>query len=431
METPKPAPPVTAPLPKNWIRWTAVALAALGWFISLDLLLVSAGGKAFNPLLQNSCGSATTGGGALDCASVLNSRWAYVGRTEKSAGTPVSAFGMGYFAFVGLWYLFVGPPTRDRFAWHFIVAVVVLFGALVSYILVRAMGVELRQWCPWCLATHAANAGLVLLTVLAFPWRAAAAGARRHPSPTLALATLCACGLAFIVHLATTQLAMASGGVMQLQNAYRGIIDDPDFAVWNYNRQPLWTIPPRDDEVYQGNPDSPNTVVIFADFQCGACKIASDILGALLAEHPDRFRVTYRHYPKDATCNPYETSRGHVFACRAAQAVEAARRVGGPEKYTEMRKLLYERQTQFGAGRFEDWATRELGLQASAFNEAFASDAVKQRIAEDISLGGSIDVTAVPALFLNGRRVEHWRNPAIWKALLGIEAAERTPDSEP
>ena len=79
--------------------------------------------------------------------------------------------------------------------------------------------------------------------------------------------------------------------------------------------------------------------------------------------------------------------------------------------------------------RFNDWAP-ELGLDVTAFSAAMSSPTVADRIQADIELGTQLGIDKMPALFLNGRRVEHWRNPKTWAALLGLDEPRPPPTSQ-
>lgn len=49
----------------------------------------------------------------------------------------------------------------------------------------------------------------------------------------------------------------------------------------------------------------------------------------------------------------------------------------------------------------------------------------------DVELGTQLGIDRMPALFLNGRRVEHWRNPKTWAALLALDEPQAPPASQP
>ncbi len=421
-------PPLVQPKPV--LRWMAVLLAAAGWYLSFQSLRVSAGVEISDPVMRMVCGGPDDPGG---CGSVLTSPQAYWGR-ETPVPIPVSTFGLGYFAFVGLWYVLIGPPTRDRRLWHVVLAVVVFLGVLQSLAYIRIMAFDLRQWCEVCLLTHGVNGALAILTVLAWPWRRRPTAWRPHPPARLVLATMLAGGLAFIGHVALVYV-YAAGAILQRRTAaYAEVLEDPEFIRWHFERQPTVDIPLYEDEWFAGSPTAANTVVIFSDFQCTHCRGAEQMITEVLARYPDRLRVAHRYYPQDAECNPdprYRTG-GHAAACRAARAALAVRVVAGDAAYGQMRKLLYERQREFpdkplaeqDAARWEPFQERavELGVDAAAFAAAMDSPAVHARVQGDIALAEQLGVAAIPVVYLNGKRLLGWSQLDTWSALLQQDA---------
>ncbi|MFH1746042.1 MAG: thioredoxin domain-containing protein [Planctomycetota bacterium] len=420
--------------PKPWIRWGAVVLAVLGWYASLQMLRVSAGGSdTSGPFMRAVCGGSDEAGRPDGCTSVLTSPQAYVPLSSEPGAPrmPVSALGMGYFAFVALWYLFVGPPTRAGRYWHVIIVLVVLYGAYSSLDYIRMMAFELQRWCGGCLFAHAVNGGLLILTLWAWPWRRSVATVAPHPSGRLAVATIAAGGLACAIHL-TLVLVFITGSILQERtNQYAKVLNDPEFILWDFERQPVVSLPMREDEPLAGLPTAANTVVLFSDFQCEHCRTAHEMVARVLEKYPDRLRAAYRYYPQDPACNAEQKFRvgGHASGCRAARAAEAVRLVGGPEACARMRRLLYERQRELPQrvlarqseeqrGLFEEWAF-ELGVERSAFIAAFESAEVAARVQADIELANELGISAMPVVYLNGKRLRNWSKPETWDALLG------------
>ncbi len=405
-------------------------LAFVAWWLSLDLAKLSFGLAANTPWLQAECGAAEDPSETFDCQSVLNSSWASVplGNQPGATRIPTATFGMGYFAFVGLWYMFVGPPTRSRWARHLLISGVVACGALFSLLMIHEMGNVLHKWCFGCLATHALNGGLLLLTIIAFPWRRDRENIAPHPRGRLALATLAASTFLFLLHPSITLVLLANNSAGRIYQAYTNIVDDPEYIRWEYQRQPVQKPLADEPATHAGDPAAPNTVVVFIDYQCPACKSAYDTLKTVMQQHPGALRVNYRHFPLDRTCNDGVPRSAHPVACRASLATEAARVVGGSKGFLKMRDLLYERLSELENAPFPRWAA-ELGLDQDAFSKALASEEVTRRIQEDIELGRQLGVEAIPVFFLNGRRLHHWSKPETWEALLELETT--APTSSP
>ncbi len=153
------------------------------------------------------------------------------------------------------------------------------------------------------------------------------------------------------------------------------------------------------------------------------------------AKYPDRLQIAFRYYPQDPDCNPNPKFRvnGHLSACRAARAAEAARIVGGRDAYLKMRQTLWENQNRLPTvpvsqlndrerSLFSDWAA-EMGLDRAKFATAMESSEVTARIQSDIAEAERLGATVIPAIFVNGKRLRGWSKVETWDAILGAEAA--------
>jgi protein-disulfide isomerase/uncharacterized membrane protein len=419
--------------PKPWLRWLGVILAAAGWYVSLELAQVSASGRNASGLLHAVCGDAPAGAAMDDCTSVLTSTEAYIQLSESSTALrlPTAVLGMAYFATVLAWYLLVGPASRRGRFWHLLFGLLILAGATYSLRYIWVMHSVLHQWCAGCLLAHAYNGGIVVVTLLAYPWRAIETPPRRaHPSARLALAVGSIGALLLVTHLAWVYVRIAGRLIEQRSAQYLELVSDPEFIRWDHSRQTPADIPLDPDEYFAGNPQAEDTLVVFGDFQCPACASLHDVLGEVLAQYGDRLRIAYRHYPQDAACNddPKYRAGGHPAACQAARAAEAVRMLAGDDAYAALRNLLYQRRrllptvppARQDAGQRELLATwaAEFGVAREAFWEAAESDAVRDRIARDIALANRLGFQAMPQVLLNGRKVRNWRRIETWDALL-------------
>ena len=424
------SPPLITKPPRGWIRCIAVILALAGWWLSFDLVRLSIGQAATNPWLEQQCGKTDPGAPPTDCGSVLASEWASVSLGEKShLRMPVAVLGMAYFALLGIWFGFVGPPTRSRWAWHLPIAFVVLIGVCQSAYMMHIMGNVLHQWCSGCVATHIVNGLLGLLTLIAFPWLHDKPHRLPFPSSRLALATGCAGVSLMLVHL-FFMLSLIVGNVQaRVTERYLKITKDPDFVCWQYERQPHVEIAADPERPLIGEPDATHTVVVFFDAQCSACELAHELLDGLLADYPAALQVDYRHYPYGA-CNESVPASAGTISCEAAFAMEAARMLDGGAGLARARAFVSARRHELAAVDFSSCA-EELGLNAEQYTQAFESETIAERVQDDLKLAKELGISATPVLYLDGRKFEHWRVRSAWETLLGVEpVAESHPASQ-
>ncbi len=413
--------------PPRWrraLRLLALLLALLGWWISRDLLFMSANKPASNPLLQATCDPARS----PDCLSVLGSPHAMIRvQTDgtQRAALPWSAVGAGYFSLLAAWLAFVGAPSRGRSGWHTLLTLIVLIGVAFSAYFLHLMANVLGRWCLGCVSVHVLNATLGLLMLLLYPWRQPAVRTP-HPSHALAGAALLAGVLSLAYHATWTQAWMIRSEAEQLKDAYEAVVHDPEFVRWHYARQPQRQIPLRSDDASEGPEDAPHTLVAFTDLQCSACRKAHEMLLQMRRTHVGRLRVVYRHYPLSAACNAeYKRISGHEAACQAARAVEAVRLVAGADAALALRARLHELHDQLDSVNFTELAG-EFGVAREAFEQALNDPRVAQRIADDVAQAKLLGVSNVPTLFLDGRVLRYWSLPATWDALIAAPAPPAT-----
>ena len=418
MRRARPAERPSARVPRPLIRWLAFGLACLGWWLSLDLFRMSAGLPSSNPLIQAVCRAEAGGESAWDCGSVLASDYARVrlSRDPSALRLPLAAFGMGYFAFVGFWYLIIGCPTRARWPWHLVLVAVVGVGLLVSWHNVWLMANVLHRWCAGCLSVHLVNGLIAVLTLLAFPWRREPMAYEPHPRGRLVIAVFTGAMFLFLLHVAVALAVTLSSHYGRLAATYQSITQDPAFVQWDYQRQPLVELPPAPGR-WVGPDDAPNELVVYLDYGCSACARAHQAIEAAIARHPGAMRVSLRNFPLATPCNHYVKIDVHPGACAAAAAAEAVRDLGGADLFARMARLLYERQAQLRDADVAAWAGA-LGLDADAVAERSKSPGIAARIEQDIEQAHTLGISSTPALYLNGRRLNYWDKPEFWDALL-------------
>lgn len=154
---------------------------------------------------------------------------------------------------------------------------------------------------------------------------------------------------------------------------------------------------PTEDRPVFGNERAPVTLVVFADFQCPICKEEAPELRAAIESHRGQAKLVFKHFP---------LTHAHPFAEGAALAAEAAHLQG---KFWEMHDQLFAHQNALAAEDLERYAT-EIGLDVAKWKADMASDAVKQKVAQDVAHGERLEIGGTPTVFVNGRE----RIPLLW-----------------
>lgn len=138
----------------------------------------------------------------------------------------------------------------------------------------------------------------------------------------------------------------------------------------------------------KGPKDAHVEIVEFADFQCGACRLATGAINALMLSHKD-VKLTFKHFPLAR----------HDMAEKAAAAAEAAGKQG---KYWEMHRALFSTQNYLSDSLIEGHA-RALGLDVKQFRNDQTDPATLKIIEDGKKEALKLKLEGTPALFFNGR----------------------------
>lgn len=384
-------------------------------------------------------------GGHFDCSTVLQSSYAMVG-----GQIPVATFGVVYFTLLAVWIMFVGRlPGRLHHAcmWP---AILATCGAIESTYLVYVMGWRLHAWCSFCLATHAVN--LLMFGGLWTQWLAGcryrneedvAAASQRQiwKVPVLTFVTGCCLAMGVLFLAGTLMFAFKYNSTAQ---ELAKLQQDPAYQRWQFLRTPSQAdvLAVTADDPVRGPAKAPHTVVMFGDFQCQYCAMTDRALRDVQKNVGEALRVVFKHYPQSQACNPaMDKSNKHAFACQAAEAAEAAYKLGGNEAFWKMHDVLYENQDRLAEKPYCELA-RQIGLDPAAFEQAMQDPALRQRVEQQAAVGKALNIPGTPVLFLDGRRVtldvitdisgneaDMPKTIAHWKTLL--DAAEAAAATQP
>ncbi|MFG1708664.1 Na+/H+ antiporter NhaA [Nonomuraea sp. M3C6] len=140
-----------------------------------------------------------------------------------------------------------------------------------------------------------------------------------------------------------------------------------------------------------GDPDAPYTIVEYGDFQCGFCLKASGSILEVRDVLGDQLRYVWRHAP---------LVQIHPNALAAAEASEAA---AAQDKFFDFARAIFDDQDNQRPSDIIHIA-HDLGLDVEQFEKDLISAEVTGRVRDDILDAEAMNITAVPTLFINGRR---------------------------
>ena len=147
----------------------------------------------------------------------------------------------------------------------------------------------------------------------------------------------------------------------------------------------------------RGDPETPVSIVIYADFQCPACATENQLMARIWSRIEDKAHVIFRHYPLTAS-NPH--------AWTASLYAEAAGRQG---RFWEMHDFLFVNQPVWSflpevESEFDTYA-ETLELDLDQLQSDLENEEVIDKVRNDQRGGNAAGVRSTPVMFINGRRV--------------------------
>ena len=193
------------------------------------------------------------------------------------------------------------------------------------------------------------------------------------------------------------RLAAIETGSQGMVNAFKNFPSAPQRAAQqppappseDYNK--VFTIDLAHSPI-RGNPKAQVTIVEFVDFQCPFCQRFHAPLLEVLKAYPKQVNYILKNFPLP-------------FHPQARPAAKAALAAGEQGKYWEMADLLLESGGNLNEEKFKESA-KELKLNTDQFMKDYKEkDATwEERINQDMTLGGQVDVRGTPTFYINGRK---------------------------
>lgn len=150
-------------------------------------------------------------------------------------------------------------------------------------------------------------------------------------------------------------------------------------------------------------------IVVFADFQCPACRRSSQATHQIASEFPGEVRIEFMNHPLES----------HRNADLAANAAMAAQQQG---RFWEMYDLLFANRNH-EPDALEGYA-RELGLDIDRFRSDMKDTKLNQRLDQEISLAEDLNAIRTPSYLVNGKLLEGWASWRFFRQMVGQELSK-------
>jgi protein-disulfide isomerase len=141
----------------------------------------------------------------------------------------------------------------------------------------------------------------------------------------------------------------------------------------------------------RGLATAPVTLVIFSDYQCGACKELASVLGTLSNRFPNELRLVFKDMPN--------TDR-HPEAMKAAIAAQCAGRQG---QYWSYHDNLMTTEEVLSEGLYVQIA-RNLNLKEGVFLRCLQNEETRALVERGFDEGIRLGITATPTVFFGDSR---------------------------
>lgn len=139
--------------------------------------------------------------------------------------------------------------------------------------------------------------------------------------------------------------------------------------------------------------DAPVTIVVFMDYQCPYCVRLMPVLKQVLEKYPQQVKIAYKQYPL----------KMHQAALSASAASLSAAQ---ENRFQEFHDVLLEDHENLTDENILDKATK-LGFDREAFRKKMGSPSIMLQIQKDMEDGKKADVSGIPSVFINGKRLKN------------------------
>lgn len=313
--------------------------------IYLLILLVSS--YQFLSWLDPSLGGCNIGG--FDCHSVASTKYGTI------AGIPLSLLAI-------IW-----SSVALMLSNGILLMVLNFIGLATAIYSLTIMGLVLHQWCLWCLVV---DINLLIIASLTF------LNLKKYKNINLNKKQL-AIGLAIGISISLSLSAI---------NKFRTV---------GVSKEIILSL---DSSLALGNLSGKNTLVVFTDFQCPACKKASDIVQSFIKRGDTKILI--KNYPLSNECNNSVNHNMHPWSCLAAVGSECAFEQG---KFDEFYHTVYGNQESIHTKEELLRTLSFTSINMSQFDSCVRGSWAENKVQQDIQSGNKINLQGTPTLYYNGQ----------------------------
>lgn len=151
---------------------------------------------------------------------------------------------------------------------------------------------------------------------------------------------------------------------------------------------------------------APLHVVVFGDYEEPSTARVDEFMRSRVAAD-ERVSYSFMHYPANTECNPTLPRTIHPRACWAAKIAEAVRNSLGDDAFWRVHAWLMAHQQSLTDEALRA-AAGTLGIDGPAIIAEAGQPKDGARISEQVQIAKKLGLTAIPWIYVNGKRVETW-----------------------
>lgn len=352
-----------------------------------------------------------TAGTMFDCNAVNTSAYAVL------FGLPLSAWGVAFYLFF-IALLIVYIKNAHHVVIEFSMLWLAMFAVLLSVVLGLISFVKIKKFCSFCSVLWVCNIILLVLVVVHI--------SRLYNGLKNAVTTIHDFDFLTLLkdnRVQKISIILSAAAIIALGFAY-GINASLEYAYKqkekereaklieefkkDYEQYEKVNVTIDDIEPFTGKKENPVHIVVFFDFNCGACHRAITLLNELALKYKDTVALYLRHFPLDGACNRFIEHTKDGASCKAS---EVAYTLYGSKAYRD-----YVMQLVSYRGKVDEDVVnatlRDLKIEYGTVNKLLKNVEIKRKLQKDIELGGKLKVHATPTIIINNTMLKPGIPPA-------------------
>ncbi len=165
------------------------------------------------------------------------------------------------------------------------------------------------------------------------------------------------------------------------------------------------------------NSEAKITLVEFADFKCGHCKMASQSIHNFMQGHPE-VKFIFKFFPLDGTCNSQITQTGDGTRCKMATWALCAEQTS--KKGWDVQKYYFENQENlFPVSDLKETniaLAKALSMNYDDVEKCSEAVDTHETLKKMVAEAKDAKVEGTPSIYLNGKKLDYGHFPQVLKA---------------